>query len=169
MLNKVLSSLAFLFLLVAPAANAQPTGNRTYFNEDIFVAQSQQIHNAICVFCSVQVEGDVTGRVIVLFGSLNLTGRVQGGAFVLGGNTVIDSGALLGGNAVVVDGNAVYETDESISGNAYVIGGHLSTLGGHTRSARRVSFTPILFSGLGIICILLLSIYFFPRRRQSPA
>lgn len=167
MLTKALRMLTLLFLALPAAALAQPGGNRTYFNQDIFVAQGQQIHNAVCFFCSVQVEGDLTGHVLVLFGSLNITGRVNGGAVVVGGNAVIDSQARLEGNAVVVGGNAVYETDESISGNAYVIGGHLSTLGDRAKTTRRVSMSPGLFVSLFVAILLVLSVVFFPRRRTD--
>src|ERR1700744_5746570 len=94
--------------------------------EDVFVAAGQQIHNATCLFCSVQVEGDLTGHVLVLFGNLNVSGRVRHNATIVGGNAVIDSQARIGGDTVILGGNAVYETDESISGSAWVLGGHLS-------------------------------------------
>ena len=161
--------LTLLFLALPGALSAQTAGNRTFFHEDIFVAQGQQIHNAVCLFCSVQVEGDLTGHVFVLFGSLNLTGQVNGGAMVIGGNAVIDSQARLGGNALVVGGNAVYETDESISGNAYVIGGHLSTFGDRAKTARRVSVSPKLSVSVSVAALLLLSLIFLPRRRANPA
>lgn len=159
--------LVLLFLLSATAARAQ-NGSRTYFNQDIFIAQGQQVHNATCIFCSVQVEGDVTGNVLVLFGNLNVTGRVDGRATVVGGNAVVDSMARLGSSALIVGGNAVYEADESISGNAWVIGGHMSPVGGrHVRSVRRFSFSPIVFSGAAIVAFLLLSALFAPRRRSQ--
>lgn len=158
-----------LLLLIAPAATAQSQGNRVYFGEDIFVASGQQIHNAVCVFCSVQVEGDLTGRALVLFGNLNVTGRVERGATVVWGNAVVDSQARIVGNAVVLGGNAVYETDDSISGSAYVLGGHLSKMGGHAASHRRISVAPAIFTGLAILVILLLSVLFFPRTRHRSA
>ncbi len=158
-----------LVLLLPPAAHAQSRGNRIYFGQDIFVASGQQVHNATCVFCSVQVEGDLTGRAIVLFGNLNITGRVEHNAAVIGGNAVIDSQARIGGDAIVLGGNAVYEVDESITGSAYVIGGHLSKTGGHARSRRRLSVNPILFSSLTLLVILLLSLLFFPRVRRRTA
>jgi hypothetical protein len=167
LLTKALRTLALLLITLPGAAQAH--GNRTYFNQDIFVAQGQQVHNAICFFCSVQVEGDLTGRVLVLFGSLNVSGRIEGGATVVGGNAVVDSQARLGGNVVVFGGNAVYESDESISGNAYVIGGHLSTLGDRSKSTRRVSFSPAFFFSLAAAVLVLLSALFFPRRRPNPA
>jgi len=159
--------LVLLILLPAVRAHAQG-GSRTYFNQDIFIAQGQQVHNATCIFCSVQVEGDLTGRVFVLFGNLNVVGRVDGRATVIGGNAVIDSQARVGGNALVVGGNAVYETDDSISGNAWVVGGHLSPVGGaRARSTHRVSFSPYLFTGAAIAVFFLLSVLFLPRRRSE--
>lgn len=168
MLTKALQVLS-LFVALAGASHAQAHRNRTYFNQDIFVAQGQEVHNAICVFCSVQVEGDLSGRVVVLFGSLNVSGRIEGSTMVVGGNAVLDSQARLGGNAIVVGGNAVYETDESISGNAYVIGGHLSTFGERTKTTRRISFSPVFFFSMAAVVLVLLSALFFPRRRPNPA
>jgi hypothetical protein len=160
----------FLTLLLASAALGQSPGNRTYFGEDIYVASGQQIHNATCIFCSVQVEGDLTGRVVVLFGSLNLSGRVEGGATVVGGNAVVDSQARVGGDTVVLGGNAVYETDESLSGSAYVVGGHLSHVvptHGQERPHPRISLSPLISALFGIFAlILLLAIVFAPRVRR---
>jgi carbonic anhydrase/acetyltransferase-like protein (isoleucine patch superfamily) len=153
-------------ILLVSAAHAQTRGNRVYFGQDIFVASGQQIHNAVCLFCSVQVEGDLTGRALVLFGNLNVTGRVDRNATVIGGNAVVDSQARIGGNTIVLGGNAVYETDDSISGSAYVIGGHLSRMGGHVKSSRRLSVSPVVFSSLAFLAILLLSAFFFPRVRR---
>ena len=164
-----LRSLFFTFLL-ASAALGQSPGNRTYFGEDIYVASGQQVHNATCVFCSVQVEGDLTGHVFVLFGSLNLSGRVEGGATVIGGNAVVDSQARVGGDTIVLGGNAVYETDESLSGSAYVVGGHLSHVvptHGQDRPHPRISLSPLFSILLGILAlILLLAIVFAPRVRR---
>ena len=160
----------FVVSLVTSTPSHGQGGSRTYFHQDIFIAQGQQVHNAVCIFCSVQVEGDVSGKVFVLFGNLNITGRVDGRATVIGGNAVIDSQARLGGTALVVGGNAVYETDESISGNAWVIGGHMSPVGGkHQHSSRRFSFGPIVFSGLALAGFLLFSALLIPRRRSQAA
>jgi NDP-sugar pyrophosphorylase family protein len=160
--------LGLMLLVLLTTARVHAQGSRTYFNQDIFIAQGQQAHNATCIFCSVQVEGDLTGHVFVLFGNLNVTGRVGGRATVIGGNAVIDSQARVGGNALVVGGNAVYETDDSISGNAWVIGGHLSPIGGvRVHSTHRVSFSPYVFTGAAIAVFLLLSVLFIPRRRSE--
>jgi hypothetical protein len=149
----LLGSLGF-----ASVATGQPVGDRTYIGQDIFIAAGQQVHNVTCIFCSVQVEGSLTGHAVVLFGNLTVSGLVQHSATILDGNAVIDSQARIGGNTIVLGGNAVYETDDSISGNAYVLGGHLSKTGGHTPSHKRVSLTPLVFSSLVLLTFLLLAL-----------
>jgi hypothetical protein len=157
----------FLPLLLTVGALGQAPGNRTYVGQDVFVAAGQQVHNATCLFCSVQVEGDLTGHVFVLFGSLNVSGQVRRSAIVFWGNAVVDSQARIGGDTVVLGGNAVYETDESLSGSAYVVGGHLSRVSrpnGEGRPRSRVSLSP-LFSFLlaAVVLLLLLSAIIAPR------
>src|SRR5271155_2319611 len=152
-------------LLTVGALGQAP--NRSYVGEDIFVASGQQIHNATCIFCSVQVEGDVTGRVIVLFGSLNVSGRVERSAAGIGGNAVVDSAARIGGDTGGLGGNAVYETDESISGSAYVLGGHMSRMGkANDRRGHRVSVGPAFFWLLAVLVLILLSALIVPRVRR---
>jgi hypothetical protein len=157
-------------MLVTPMALTQVPGSRTYVGQDVFVASGQQIHNASCLFCSVQVEGDLTGNVIVLFGSLNVSGRVRGHVSVVGGNAVVDSQARIGGDTVVLGGNAVYETDDSLSGSAYVLGGHLSRVSrAEGNRQRRVSLSPVFFGLLAVLALILLSVAIVPRVRRRPA
>ena len=142
--------------------------SRTYLGQDIFVAPGQNIGNARCLFCSVQVDGDISGDVFVLFGNLTVTGRVAGNTAVLGGNTVVDSQARIGGRTTVIGGNAVYESDEALSGNAYVIGGHISSFAGRSSPRRRVSLSPAFSAALALLAFLLLAVALFPHRRRHP-
>ena len=168
---RAIKSFALPFLLAVSALGQTP-GNRSYLGQDIFIAAGQQVHNAVCVFCSVQVEGDVTGHVIVLFGSANVTGEVRGSTTVIGGNAVVDSQARVGGDTVVLGGNAVYETDESLAGSAYVLGGHLShvsTGSGVGPGQHRFMVSPVFFGLLAVVVLLLLSALIVPRiRRGAP-
>ena len=167
---------SFVLMLVFPSAalaqtpGNQTLGNRAYVGQDIFIAAGQEVHNATCVFCSVQVEGELTGRVVVLFGSLNVSGQVKGAATVVGGNAVVDSQARVGKDAVIVGGNAVYETDEAFSGSVYVLGGHMShlTRAKGQRAPKRVSLSPMVFAIIGVLILLaLLGVGFGPRIRRG--
>jgi hypothetical protein len=157
-------------LLLTVGVLGQTPGNRAYIGQDVFVASGQQVHNATCLFCSVQVEGDLTGHVFVLFGSLNVSGQVRGRATVVWGNAVVDSQARIGGDTVVLGGNAVYEADESLSGSAYVLGGHLSRVANASDHGRsRVSLSPMFSWLLAIVVLLLLSAAIAPRIRRRVA
>lgn len=171
MLTNALRSLGLTLLLALTSGSAmlaQSPGNRTYIGQDIYIAAGQQVHNATCLFCSVQVEGELTGHAVILFGNLSVSGWVRRSATILGGNAVIDSQARIGGNTVVLGGNAVYETDESISGNAYVLGGHLSKTGGHVSSHRRLSLTPVVSLALALVAFLVLALRLASPSRRRP-
>jgi hypothetical protein len=113
------------------------------------------------------VEGDLTGHVFVLFGSLNVSGQVRRSATVIWGNVVVDSQAQIGGDTVVLGGNAVYETDESLAGSVYVLGGHLSHVARvKGQAAHRVSVGPLFFCLLAALVLLLLSVLVVPRIRR---
>ena len=142
------------------AENGPPTASsavdRTYLGQDIFIPKGQAIHDATCVFCSVQVEGDVGGRVLVLFGNLSVTGRIDGTATVVGGNAVFDAQARVLRRTAVLFGNLVYETEDVLSGSAYVLGGHSSSYGVRQGLRRRLAFSPGLVSTLALLGFLLL-------------
>ena len=140
----------------AGAAATPATVDRGYFNQDLFVPKGQVIHNATCVFCSVQVEGDVTGRVLVLFGNLSVNGEIKGTTTVVGGNAVFDGQARALRSTVVLFGNLVYETEEVLTGSAYVLGGHSSSFAARQKLRRRLTLSPKLVSTLALLGFLLL-------------
>jgi len=167
LLIHALRTLGLTMLLASPVLGQSP-GNRTYFGQDIYVAAGQQVNNATCFFCSVEVEGSLTGHVTVLFGNLTVSGWVRSNATVLGGNAVVDSQARIGGTTTVLGGNAVYESDDSLSGNAYVLGGHLSKIEAHTSPQRRLSLNPRVFFSLVIGAVLLVGLLLsLPLRRRT--
>ena len=151
-----------------PAPVHSAAADRTYFGQDIYVAPGQEVRNATCFFCSVQLEGDLTGHAFVLFGNITVLGRVDRSVTVIGGNAVVDAQARILGTTAVIGGNAVYESDESLSGDAWVLGGHVSTFAGnHTHDRRRVSLSPVIASGIALVAILLLLPLFFVRRSDA--
>lgn len=166
LLNHALRMLGLTLLLVSPAL-AQSPSNRTYVGLDIYVAPGQQVHNVTCIFCSVEVDGSVTGDTTVLFGNLTVSGWARGTATVVGGNAIIESQARIGGTTVVLGGNAIYEADDAISGNAYVLGGHLSKSGERPSMHTRMSLTPPLFftGTIGALVLLVVLLFYSVRRR----
>lgn len=139
----------------APASVGKAV-DRAYLNQDIFLPKGQTIHNATCVFCSVQIEGNVTGRVLVLFGNLSATGRIERQVTVIGGNGVFDAQARVLGDTAVLFGNLVYETEDVLSGSAYVLGGHTSSFAVRQKLRHRLALSPTLLSTLVLLGFVLL-------------
>ncbi len=154
-----------------PVRGAEPAAavDRGYFNQDLFVPKGQVIHNATCVLCSVQVEGDVTGRVLVLFGNLSVNGEIQGRTTVVGGNAVFDGQARVLQATVVLFGNLVYETEEVLTGSAYVLGGHSSSYAARGSLRRRMALSPKLVSTLALLGFLLVFLAAFGVRQRRHA
>ena len=151
-------------VLAAPTHAHSGAADRTYFGQDIYIAPGQQIRNATCFFCSVQVEGDLSGHAFVIFGNSTVLGQVGRRVTVIGGNAVIDAQARILGTTTVLGGNAVYESDESLSGNAWVLGGHVSSFArGHRRDRRYLAVSPAVASGVVTAMLLLLLPLFFAR------
>ena len=144
--------------------------DRAYLNQDLFVPKGQVIHNATCVFCSVQVEGDVTGRVLVLFGNLSVNGEIQKTTVVVGGNAVFDGRARALRSTIVLFGNLVYESEEVLTGSAYVLGGHSSSYAARQSLRRRLAVSPKLLSTLvllGLLAVLMAAFGAWQRRKAS--
>ena len=70
------------------------------FGSNIHVTADTPVHDAVCFFCSVHVEGKVTGDIVVFFGGVHLVGDAQHdvvnffGAVRLGENVVIGKDLL---------------------------------------------------------------------------
>ena len=146
--------------------------DRTYVGQNLYIPKGQQIRNIMCLFCSVQVEGDVAGRVVVLFGNLSVTGRIGGSAVVLDGNAVLDAQAHILGDTVVLLGNAVYESNDVLSGSTYVLGGHASNFEVQGKQHRRFRMSRGTLTGLGLLCgglLALLLVGAARQRRPHPA
>jgi hypothetical protein len=64
--------LAAAFAVAATPAHADR--DAVQFGSNIHVTADQPVHDAVCFFCSVHVEGKVTGDIVVFFGSIHLAG-----------------------------------------------------------------------------------------------
>ena len=144
--------------------------DRWYFNEDLLVGKGQRVRNVTCVFCSAQIEGEVSGRMLVLFGNASVTGRIGGSATVVGGNAVFDEQARVLGRTTVLFGNAVYESEEVLPGSVYVLGGHASSFAARESLRRHVTLSPRLISTLVLLGLtLLLALGIITRTRRQTA
>ena len=106
-------------LLTASALEA--ASQRLMVLESIHVAQNEVLEQAICIACSIHVEGVVNDSALVLLGRLQNDGEIKGNAVVLGGSAM--SLGPIGGSAFLVGGTL--HLQDKIDGNAVTVMGDL--------------------------------------------
>ena len=94
--------LAAVFAAAALPAHAEQ--NEVQFGTDIHVPAGATVHDAVCFFCSVHVEGTVEGNLVVMFGNIHLAGHANHDVVNLFGKTTAEANATVGNNLVNVLG-----------------------------------------------------------------
>jgi hypothetical protein len=95
--------LAACLLAAAFAAAVAPTlagQDAVHFGTSIYVPPERTVHDAVCFFCSVDVEGKVNGDVVVFFGSVHIAGSTDRDVVNFFGGTRLDDGASVGKDLV---------------------------------------------------------------------
>jgi len=90
--------LAVCLLAAAFAVTATPARadrDAVQFGTNINVAPDATVHDAVCFFCSVNVEGKVTGDIVVFFGNVHLAGDAQHDVVNFFGNVKAENGATI--------------------------------------------------------------------------
>jgi hypothetical protein len=64
-------------LLAGVAAPAYADHDAVQFFRNIDVTADSPVHDAVCFFCGVRVDGVVTGDIVVFFGGVRLRGEAQ--------------------------------------------------------------------------------------------
>jgi hypothetical protein len=94
-----------LFLVPSLPGVAQSLPNVLHVGRNVAFAPGQRFHNADCILCSVDVDGNATGSVRVFAGNVFLNGSVAGNVLVFGGNVTLTGKSTVGGRVVVFGGH----------------------------------------------------------------
>jgi len=86
-----LSLLATAFAVAATPAHADR--DAVQFGSNINIGPDAAVHDAVCFFCSVNVQGKVTGDVVVFFGNVHIAGDAQHDVVNFFGEVRADDGA----------------------------------------------------------------------------
>ena len=89
-------------ILLIPPAWGQGGQDRVSFGQDIVVEQGESVGDAVCIGCSIRVEGTVTGDAVAVGGGITVSGRVKGDAVTVGGETTVSG--RVAGDVVAVGG-----------------------------------------------------------------
>jgi hypothetical protein len=87
-------------ILAATATPAYADRDTVHFFSNIHVSSSQTVHDAVCFFCNVDVEGEAQGDVVVFFGNVHIGGRANHDVVNFFGGVSADDNAQIGQNLV---------------------------------------------------------------------
>ena len=94
----VLCLLAAAFAAAPISAHAD--GDRVQFGSNINVPAGETAHDTACFFCSVHVDGKVTGDIVVFFGDVHLNGNAQHDVVNFFGKVTAESNATIDNSLV---------------------------------------------------------------------
>jgi hypothetical protein len=86
--------------LAAAATPAFANQDAVSFGSNIHVARETAVHDAVCFFCSVNVEGEVKGDVVVFFGNIHLAGNANHNVVNFFGKVTAEDGVSIGQDLV---------------------------------------------------------------------
>ena len=124
--TKVVWALAFLLALACVAAPLKAYARHGDGGEDrigifssIVVTEDRPAGDVACLFCSVQIDGDVHGDVAVLFGSVVVSdGRtISGDVATLFSSLVLGDGSRINGDLATVFGSSNLAESAHVGGD----------------------------------------------------
>jgi hypothetical protein len=152
------------FLALAAPARAD-NGDAVHFGSSIHINADSPIHDAVCFFCSIHVEGKVTGDIVVFFGDVHLNGDAQHDVVSIFGNVNAADNSSIDDDLVSIFGSIRLGENVAIGKDMVALFGYL-----HAPASVRVGGDRVEQSGwiVGIpVLVLLLIVIVIVREYQS--
>lgn len=114
-MRRILIAFLALFLIAAavPRAHAD-NDDRVSFFHSINVAEGEEAHDLVCIFCSIHIDGAVHGDTVAIMGSIRSNGPMDGDAVSILGNINLGQDAHVNGDCVAVLGSVRHFTNSQI-------------------------------------------------------
>jgi len=157
-------------VFAAAARPAHADRDQVHFGSNIHVAPDTTVHDAVCFFCNVDVNGEVKGDVVVFFGSVHIAGKADRDVVDFFGKVSADDNAQIGRDLVNFFGKIELGENASVGHDMVAIFGDVdapeSASVGHDRVGipSCVLCIPLLF--VGLIVVLIVGAVRSYRRRQ---
>lgn len=153
--------IALLVLLASVMATpARAAQDIVEFGSTIDVPQKDAIHDAVCFFCSVNVEGTVNGDIVVFFGNVRINGQANHDVVNFFGDVTAADDTSIGHNLVNFFGGVRLGQNVTIGQDTVVMFGNLRAANSANFGGSRVVepgwlfWGPFLVLGLGIYFVV---------------
>ena len=130
------------------------------FFSNIEVAPDSTVHDAVCFFCSVNIEGKATGDVVVFFGDTHIANQAQHDVVNFFGHVTADDNASIDHDLVSMFGRVRLGENVHVGEDLVALFGSLHAGNGVTVEGDRVVqpaiifFAPFIFLCLIVILIV---------------
>jgi hypothetical protein len=151
--------LAFLCLGIALAVAAKPAradGDQVQFFSNIEIPADSSVHDAVCFFCSVDIQGTATGDVVVFFGNTHIAKESNHDVVNFFGRVTADDNASIGNNLVSFFGNVRLGENAHVGEDLVAMFGSLHLGDGASIEGDRVVQPAVFFFGPFILLVLVI-------------
>ena len=155
MIRRILPIL-LLCAALAPATAACAEQDEVQFFSNIHVSSGSAIHDAVCFFCSVDIEGKATGDIVVFFGNVHVAASAEHDVVNFFGNVTADENATIDHDLVSMFGNIRLGDNVHIGEDLVAMFGNLEAADNVTVEGDRVVQPPWLFYGPLIFLVVVL-------------
>jgi hypothetical protein len=169
-MHRNLLALFFFVAVFAAATPARANEDAVQFFHNIDVTPDEPVHDAVCFFCSVNVEGKVSGDIVVFFGGVHLNGEAHHDVVNFFGNVNAVEDSSIGGDLVSFFGSVRLGQNVSVGKDVVAMFGVVHAPGSVTVGGDRVSFplwiatAPLLV--IFVIVFLIVNAFRAHRERQ---
>ncbi len=147
-LSAALLAVLGLALFAGPLARpALAERDRVQFGNTIEVPKDATIHDAVCFFCSVNVQGAVSGDIVVFFGSVHVDGQAKHDVVNFFGETRVADNSAISHDLVNFFGGVRLGENASVGQDLVVMFGSLHAAATATNGGDRVIQPAWLFWG----------------------
>jgi hypothetical protein len=151
------------------STRARAENDAVQFFSNIDVPADSTVHDAVCFFCSVNIEGKATGDVVVFFGNTHIASSAQHDVVNFFGRVTADDNANIDHDMVSIFGSIRLGEEVHVGEDLVAVFGTLHSGRGVVVAGDRVVQPPWLFFGplifLSLIVILIVREFRSYRRR----
>ena len=156
MRSRLLPISTLLFVLLACSAVFAKDNDQVAVGKSITVGQDESAGDVVCIGCSIHMAGSC-GEVVAIGGSIDVDGDVNGDAVAVFGSLRLNEDASVAGDAIAVGGRVLRHPNATVKGEVSVRSGLPLLLG--------VVVVPLL----PLILIIALIVWLVNRSRRQPA
>lgn len=147
--------------LMVAAAPARAEQDSVQFFHDIHSTADAPVHDAVCFFCSVDVEGRAEGDIVVFFGDVRLNGQASHDVVDFFGAIRAADNSSIGGDMVSMFGSIRLGENVSVRKDMVAVLGTIRAPASVSIGGDRVALSPWIFWAplLMIVLVIVVLVY----------